>query len=61
MMPPAPVLPDWDTEKHISLAVALLFTTLPSDRALAGWCPADWANEELVMLGVHDPMSARVA
>jgi len=57
MMPPAAVLPDWDTEKSNAVAVALLFTTPPSDRALAGWNGAAEACEELTMLGVHDPMA----
>ena len=61
MMPPDLVLPDWDTEKTNALAAALLFATPPTDRALAGWDGAGEAREELVMLGVFDPMSARVA
>jgi len=36
----------------VNLAAALLFTTEPSDRALAGWRPADWVSAELAELGL---------
>ena len=61
MTGPATVLPDWETEKCNALAAALLFTTPPTDRALRGWCPELEACEELTMLSMYDPMSARCA
>jgi len=41
-----------DDEKRTELAAALLFTTTPTDRALAGWAATDWAALELEQLGV---------
>ena len=38
----------------LSLAAWLLFTTEPSDRALAGWCAAEWLTEELDELGLRE-------
>lgn len=44
------VIPD---QRGASLAVLLLFTTEPSDRALEGWCAGeDWCAEEMVDLGL---------
>ena len=57
MMPPAVTFPDWDTEKWICVAAAVLFTTPPSDRALTGWNPAYEALGELETLLVYDPMA----
>lgn len=54
MMPLDVILPDSDTD---ALAVAFLFATPPSDRALRGWNGAAMAYSELVELGVIDPMS----
>ena len=33
-------------------AAALLFTTVPTDRALDGWCGASWAYEAMAALRV---------
>lgn len=30
-----------------TLAAVALFTTQPTDRALAGWCPGEWLEIEL--------------
>lgn len=46
----APVVPDRDTEAATALATLVLFTVEPTDRALAGWDPAGWADEELAAL-----------
>ena len=46
-------------DARLFLAAALLFTTPPTDRALAGWHGAHWASEELAALGV--PEAAREA
>jgi hypothetical protein len=32
---------------RVNLAAVVLFSTRPSDRALAGWCPAEWLAIEL--------------
>ena len=50
-----------DTEQANALALAFLFATPPTDRALKGWDGADEAYSELTMLGVIDPMTSRVA
>ena len=46
--PPVPP----DDRGRTGLAAALLFTTTPTDRALAGWSAAEWAALELEELGV---------
>ena len=53
-MIPLPVPPDTDTEKRISFAAALLFTVVPTDRALAGWRPVYEAREDLAVLSIVD-------
>ncbi len=35
-----------DEEKRIVIAAYVLFTTIPTDRALAGWDGAVWADHE---------------
>ena len=57
MMPP--VLRD--AEQRNALAVAFLFATPPTDRALKVWDGADEAYGELSILGVIDPMASRAA
>lgn len=43
-----PVIPSWDRdldgEKRADLAMRLIFTTEPTDRALAGWSCLDWVE-----------------
>ena len=51
---PAPVPPDADTEKRNCIAAALLFTVVPSDRALAGWRPVYEARDDLAVLSILD-------
>ena len=58
MMPPADVLPDWDTELSNAALAAFVFAGPFSDRARGG---AGEAVAELTLIGVYDPMSARVA
>ena len=61
MMPPADVLPDWDTELSNATLAAFVFAGPFSDRALAGWGGAGEAVAELTLIGIYDPMSAKVA
>ena len=41
---------DYDAHTCRLIAVALLFTTEPTDRALGGWCGMDWVVTELTEL-----------
>ena len=61
MTPPADVLPDWDTELANALTAAFMFSTPPTDRALAGWGGAGEAIAELTLIGIYDPMGGLVA
>ena len=45
-MIPAPSFTGEDTGKRGVIAAFVLFTTEPSDRALAGWYAADWDRDE---------------
>jgi hypothetical protein len=47
-----------DEDARRAIAAVLLFTTPPTDRALDGWDPAGWADEELYELGVTARKSA---
>ena len=55
--PPVPP----DDRGRTGLAAALLFTTTPTDRALAGWSAAEWAALELEELGVISPATTEGA
>lgn len=50
-MTPIEVIPDRDVTREdtdlTTLAGLLLFTTEPTDRALAGWCGTDYLDIEL--------------
>ena len=51
MITPAVCASEEQNRVRVNLAAALLFTTPPTDRALTGWHPGDWAAEELQELG----------
>lgn len=50
---------------RVDIAVVALFTTEPTDRALAGWGAADWLEEERKALEAYarctEEMAARAA
>ena len=61
MMPPADVLPDWDTEEANAALAAFVFAGPFTDRALKGWGGAGEAVAELTLIGIYDPMGGLVA
>jgi len=56
VIPPAPVLPD--TEKHVALAAFLMLTAPSSDRALRGWDPDFWTEQELAEMSAYAESAA---
>ena len=52
-----PAAPD---EKRTDLAAFLLLTTAPTDRALRGWDPCQWSEQEVAELSAYAQTTATV-
>ncbi len=46
-------------DKHAQLAALIMFTTEPTDRALAGWNGKGWLGEEMTDLGIPSVLVTR--